>query len=95
MGLGASRLQSVLQVTLPQIRSGMFVAVFFCFVVSFDNFTATAFLCTDGGTLPVEIFFYIESRLDPTVSAVATLMMVGTTAFVLVADRLVGINRLT
>lgn len=95
VGLGASRLRSFLQVTLPQIRSGLFVAVFFCFVVSFDNFTATAFLAADGTTLPVALYQYIDSRLDPTVSAVAALMMLGTTAFVLVADRTVGIHRIT
>jgi putative spermidine/putrescine transport system permease protein len=95
IGLGASRISSFLRITLPQIRAGIFVAMFFSFVVSFDNFTATAFLASSGATLPVEIFFYIESRLDPTVSALATLMMIGTTLFVLLADRLVGINRVT
>jgi putative spermidine/putrescine transport system permease protein len=95
VGLGATPVVSFLSVTLPQIRSGLFVAVFFCFVVSFDNFTATAFLSTNGATLPVEIYYYIDSRLDPTVSAIAALMMLGTTAFVLIADRLVGINRIT
>lgn len=95
VGLGASRARAFLQITLPQIRSGLFVSVFFCFVVSFDNFTATAFLAADGATLPVALYQYIESRLDPTVSAVAALMMLFTTAFVLVADRTVGINRIT
>lgn len=95
VGLGASRVRGFLQITLPQIRSGLFVAVFFCFVVSFDNFTATAFLASEGATLPVALYQYIESRLDPTVSAVAALMMLGTTAFVLIADRTVGINRIT
>ncbi len=95
IGLGATPVESFLRVTLPQIRSGLFVAVFFCFVVSFDKFTATAFLASNGATLPVEIFYYIESRLDPTISAVAALMMLGTTVFVLVADRLVGIHRVT
>jgi putative spermidine/putrescine transport system permease protein len=95
VGLGASRARSFLQITLPQIRSGLFVAVFFCFVVSFDNFTATAFLASDGATLPVALYQYIDSRLDPTVSAIAALMMLGTTAFVLIADRMVGINRIT
>ena len=65
------------QQTLPQARSGLFVAFFFSFVTSFDNFTATAFLASKGATLPVEIFFYIDSQLDPTVSAVATLLMAG------------------
>ncbi len=95
VGLGATPVGSFLKVTVPQIRSGLFVAVFFCFVVSFDNFTATAFLGADGATLPVALYQYIDSQLDPTVSAVAALMMLGTTAFVLLADRAVGIHRIT
>ena len=95
IGLGASPAASFVRITLPQVRSGLFVAFFFSFVTSFDNFTATAFLASKGATLPVEIFFYIDSRLDPTISAVATLLMAGTTLFVLVVDRLVGVQRVT
>ena len=95
IGLGASAAASFVRITLPQARSGLFVAFFFSFVTSFDNFTATAFLASKGATLPVEIFFYIDSQLDPTVSAVATLLMAGTTLFVLVVDRLVGVQRVT
>ena len=95
VGLGASATMSFVRVTLPQVRAGLFVAFFFSFVTSFDNFTATAFLASKGATLPVEIFFYIDSQLDPTVSAIATLLMAGTTLFVLVVDRLVGVQRVT
>ncbi|WP_428248238.1 ABC transporter permease [Ferrovibrio sp.] len=95
VGLGASSVKAFFLVTLPQIKTGIFAASFFCFVVSFDNFTATAFLSQSNSTLPVEIYFYIESRVDPTVSAIAALMMLGTTAFVLLIDRMVGVNRIT
>lgn len=95
LGLGATQLESFMRVTLPQIRAGLFVALFFSFVVSFDNFTATAFLTSNGATLPVEMFLYIESSLDPTISAISALMILSTTAFVLTVDRLVGINRIT
>jgi putative spermidine/putrescine transport system permease protein len=95
IGLGASALKSFFLITLPQIKSGIFAACFFCFVISFDNFTATAFLAQNDTTLPVEIYFYIETRVDPTISAIAALMMVGTIVFVLVIDRLVGVRRIT
>jgi putative spermidine/putrescine transport system permease protein len=95
VGLGASALKSFVLITLPQIKSGIFAACFFCFVISFDNFTATAFLAQNDTTLPVEIYFYIETRVDPTISAIAALMMLGTIFFVLVIDRLVGVKRIT
>jgi putative spermidine/putrescine transport system permease protein len=80
---------------LPQIKAGIFAASFFCFVISFDNFTATAFLAQNNTTLPVEIFYYIETQVDPTISALAALLIIVTTAFVLLTDRLIGINRVT
>lgn len=95
IGLGASSLKSFFLITLPQIKTGIFAASFFCFVISFDNFTATAFLAQNNTTLPVEIYFYIETRVDPTISAMAALMMLGTTVFVLVIDKLVGVKRIT
>lgn len=95
IGLGASAMKSFFLITLPQIKPGIFAASFFCFVISFDNFTATAFLAQSDTTLPVEIFFYIETQVDPTISAIAALMMIGTVAFVTIIDRLVGIKKIT
>jgi putative spermidine/putrescine transport system permease protein len=95
VGLGASPAGAFFLVTLPQIKAGIFAASFFCFVISFDNFTATAFLAQNNTTLPVEIFYYIETQVDPTISALAALLIIVTTAFVLLTDRLIGINRVT
>ena len=95
IGLGASAAKSFFLITLPQIKSGIFAASFFCFVISFDNFTATAFLAQSNTTLPVEIYFYIETRVDPTIAAMAALMMLGTVFFVMAIDRLVGIKKIT
>lgn len=95
IGLGASRLKAFLLITLPQMRAGLFAAAFFAFVISFDNFTATAFLIHNEATLPVEIYGYIMSDFDPTISAIATLMIIGTAAFVLLVDRTIGINKVT
>jgi len=94
IGMGASPWQALFMVVLPQIKPSLFVAVFFCFVVSFDNFTATAFVTTTGETLPVQMFFYIESSLDPTISAISALLIVASAILVIAADRIVGVQRL-
>jgi putative spermidine/putrescine transport system permease protein len=95
VSLGASRLKAFFLVTLPQIRAGIFAATFFSFVISFDNFTATAFLVNREPTLPVAIYGYILSTSDPTVAAIATLMLIATTALVLLIDRSIGLQRVT
>lgn len=95
ISLGASRFKAFFLITLPQIRAGIFAATFFCFVISFDNFTATAFLVNREPTLPVAIYGYILSTSDPTVAAIATLMFVVTTALVLLIDRSIGLQRVT
>lgn len=94
VGLGASSIKSFFLVTFPQMRPSLFVAVFFCFVVSFDNFTASAFLTVSGATLPVQIYFSIESSLDPTISAISALLILGSAIFVIVADRVVGVEKI-
>lgn len=94
IGLGASSLKSFFLVTFPQMRPSLFVAIFFCFVVSFDNFTATAFLTVSGATLPVQMYFNIESSLDPTISAISALLIVTSAIFVIVADRIVGVEKI-
>lgn len=95
VGLGASPVRAFFLITVPQIRAGLFAACFFAFVISFDNFTATMFLSAQRATLPVEIYQYIVAEVDPTVSAIATVMLVGTVVFVLAIDRLVGLKRIT
>lgn len=95
ISLGASRIKAFFLITLPQIKAGVFAASFFCFVISFDNFTATAFLVNREQTLPVAIYGYILSTSDPTVAAIATLMLGATTALVLLIDRTIGLQRVT
>ena len=81
-------------VTLPLIRPGIVARGMFAFVMSFDDFAATIFLIAPGTqTLPIAIYQYMEFNLDPTVSAVSTLLVVAATAGVLVVERLIGVDR--
>jgi putative spermidine/putrescine transport system permease protein len=93
--LGASPVTSFVRITLPVIRSGIAAAFIFAFIVSFDNFTATAFLVTGRGTLPIEIYAYIRTESDPTIAAISTVMIVLSIAGILAIDRLLGIERMS
>ena len=93
--LGASPVESFLRVTLPVIRTGIVSALIFSFIVSFDNFTVTAFLVTGRGTLPIEIYAYIRTESDPTIAAISTMMIAVSVVGIVAVDRLLGIERLS
>lgn len=92
---GASRVKAFTLVTLPTIKPGLITAALFGFVTSFDNFTSSQFLVWDRTTLPIEIYAYIRTENDPTVSAISTLLILGTVGIVVLAERWVGLETVT
>lgn len=93
--LGAGPITAFFKVTLPVIKPGVIAAGIFSFVVSFDNFTVTAFLVSSRGTLPVEIYAYIRTESDPTTAAISTLLIVVSILGVLAVERFVGFESIT
>jgi len=92
--LGASRFRAFLWVTLPQLRPGLLAGGIFVFVEAIDNFSIAVFL-TDSRTttLPVEAYSYIRDFDDPTVAAMAALLMALSVVLVTVVDTVVGLDR--
>ena len=95
MSLGARRIATLREVTLPLMKPSLIAAWIFAFVVSFNNFTATLFLVTRKGTLPVEVFSYIRTESDPTIAAFTTLLILSTVFIVMVIARLVGLEKIS
>lgn len=93
--LGCGPVRTFLKVTLPTIWPGMVAAAVFAFVVSFDNFTVTAFLVTTRGTMPIEIYSYIRTESDPTIAALSTVLILISLAGLLAIERLIGFARIT
>src|SRR5262249_764448 len=75
--LGASPLAVWRRVTLPLLRPSLVAGFTFCFVLSFVNLPLSLFI-TDArtATLPIVMFSYIESRIDPMIAAVSTAIVV-------------------
>jgi putative spermidine/putrescine transport system permease protein len=90
--LGAGPLRTFLQITGPVIKQGILTAAIFAFVVSFDNFTVSAFLVSSRGTLPVEIYAYIRTGSDPTIAAISAMLIVLSVMVVLGVERFVGLE---
>jgi putative spermidine/putrescine transport system permease protein len=92
--LGAGRWRCFLHVTLPQLRPGLLAGGIFVFVEAIDNFSISVFL-TDISTttLPVEAYNYIRDFDDPTVAAMASLLIALTIALVFLVQRVTGLDK--
>jgi putative spermidine/putrescine transport system permease protein len=92
--LGASPFQTFRKITLPLIRPGLIVAAIFAFIVSFDETTVSIFIT--GGrtiTLPVRIFSQLEYGLDPTVTAISSLLIVMTVIVIALVGKKFGLDK--
>jgi spermidine/putrescine transport system permease protein len=89
--LGARRIRTFYEVTLPIIWPGVLAALLFSFTISFENFTQTFFWMTgDNVTLPVFIYSMIRSGLDPSVNAIGTIIVLFSAVLVFTAEQLYG-----
>lgn len=93
-GLGAGRLRIYGSIVLPLVRSGLIASMVFAFLISFDNAVISFFLVSARTTtLPIAIYTYVENSLDPAIAALASLLMLGSMALMLVASRFSGVDR--
>ncbi|MDE1948523.1 MAG: ABC transporter permease [Burkholderiales bacterium] len=91
LGLGADPLTTFFRVTLPVIAPGVISGALFAFATSFDEVVVTLFLAgPDQVTLPRQMFTGIRENINPTIAAVATLLIVFTTSLLLVLEWLRG-----
>jgi putative spermidine/putrescine transport system permease protein len=82
--LGATPLEALRLVVLPQIAPTLVAAAVLGFIISFDEVVVTSFLA--GGdlvTLPVRMFSYITTTIRPTVAAISVLFLLLTTILLL------------
>lgn len=77
MDLGATRLQAVRLVLLPELWPAIVAAGLLVFALSFDDFVLSFFTTgEDSQPLPVRIWSAIRFGVSPTINAIGTLMMV-------------------
>ena len=76
MILGANRIKTFFKVTLPMIKTGVISGAFFSFLISFDELIIVLFI---GGvtvvTLPRRMWEGVRDESDPTIAAVATILI--------------------
>jgi len=87
--LGATRLQTVWKVTLPVLRAGVLAAFVFAFVRSFDELTVALFISTgEATTLPKQMWSDALLKINPTLAAVSTCLLVFITLTIVAAEYL-------
>ena len=94
LSLGESPLRTFFRVTLPVIAPGVISGALFAFATSFDEVVVVLFLAgPDQLTLPRQMFNGIRENISPTIAAVATLLILFTTALLLALEWLRGRRR--
>ncbi len=92
MSLGANRLQTFKEITLPLLMPAVMAGVLFSFTISFDNITATAFWRPGGvETVPTQIFGMLRNSISPEINALGTVMIVITVGLPLMAGGLASL----
>ncbi len=74
--LGAAPLKTLMRVIVPNIKAGLLTAGAFAFIISWDEIVVTLFVANRAVyTLPRRMWDGMRENVDPTVAAVATLMI--------------------
>ncbi|MFE4834538.1 ABC transporter permease [Arthrobacter sp. NPDC056691] len=92
--LGAPPLTVFRTVTLPLIIPGVLSGVVLAFLLTFDEAVVSLFLVSSRvRTLPIAMFDYVQTRTDPQLAAVSTLLIVLSLVIVVVIERIIGLRR--
>ena len=73
--LGAGPVRAFLHVTLPYIRPAVIASAVFAFFISFDELIIALFITGRWDTLPKRIWADLRLEIDPTIAAVASLLI--------------------
>ncbi len=77
--LGASWATTCRRVLLPNLAPSVFAAWIFALIASFDEVIVTSFIAGTYETIPKRMFNELILEINPTITAVATLLIVFTT----------------
>ena len=76
ISLGTGPVRTFMRVVLPLIRPGVISGALFAFVTSFDEVVLVLFLAgPDQRTIPRQMFSGLREQINPTILAVATLLI--------------------
>jgi putative spermidine/putrescine transport system permease protein len=93
LSLGAGRLATWREITLPLMRPSLVAGFTFCFILSFVNLPLSLFLTNARTTtLPLIMFAYIEAQIDPMLAAIASLVVIAAGVGTLILEHILKIR---
>lgn len=78
--LGASQFRIFRRVILPNLAPSVLAAWVMAFIVSFDEIIITFFVFGNRETLPKRMFTQLEQKIDPTITAIASILILTSVA---------------
>ena len=91
--LGASPAQTFATIILPLIQPTMVGAALIALSLSLDDFVITFFTIGSGNTLPTLVWGLVRTTLDPTINAIATLLLALSIGSTILALKLIDLRR--
>ncbi len=89
LSLGASPVKVFWNVVVPLIRPGVISGALFAFVTSFDEIVLVLFLAgPEQRTIPRQMFSGLREQINPTILAVATLLIIVSATLLLMIELL-------
>lgn len=86
--LGATRWQAFRLVTLPQISTALIGAALISAAISLDDFIIASLTIGGGNTVSTFVWGKIRTTLDPSINAIATILLLSTIGMSILALRL-------
>ncbi len=84
--LGASKIRTFFEITVPQLMPGIVSGALLSFAMSMDDILISFFVTGPGtNTLPVKIYSQLKKGVTPEVNALCTLMLAVTILIVIIA----------
>ncbi len=78
--LGANKFKALVKVVFPCIKPAIFSGAMFAFATSFDEIVVTQFIAgVRVTTLPKKMWEGVKQQLDPTITAIAAILILGIT----------------
>lgn len=92
--LGAEEIQTFFKITLPSLMPGVISGALLMFMLALNEFIVSLIITvTETETLPVAIYGAIRGNISPQIAAVSSVYVLVAIVAIVVADRLVGLER--
>ena len=86
MDLGAGRIRTFFEITLPVLAPGIGGGALLAFTLYIDDVIISYFVNGQTKTFPLKVYESIRSGVAPDVNALSTLILVGTTVLVILTQ---------